>query len=203
MSEAQRSDEQVDVRQRILAATVRCAERDGVRGFSVGDVATRAGVSRTTLYRHFPGGRPQILQEAATWEVARFWTRVVDAAAESASLEDRMVRGLVVGRRMMMRSTIFQNLMDADFQELIAAMQPSEPLIHELVRGYVRLALEQEDARGGLRAGLDLDVAADYVTRMALSWLASPGEVDLRDEEVTREIVRMQVLAGVLPPGLA
>lgn len=61
----------VDVRERIMFAAVRCVERGGVRDVSMEAVAAEAGLSRTTIYRHFPGGRSQLVSETATWEVAR------------------------------------------------------------------------------------------------------------------------------------
>jgi AcrR family transcriptional regulator len=44
-----------DARARILAAAVDALASDGLRGLSMDDVAERAGVSRATAYRLFPG----------------------------------------------------------------------------------------------------------------------------------------------------
>jgi AcrR family transcriptional regulator len=187
-----------EVRTRIMEAAVACVERSSVRQFSLEDVAAAAGVSRTTVYRYFPGGRPQLVEQTATWEVARFWGRLADAVSELPTLEDRLVSGLVIGRKVITRSRILANLLEAEFQELIAAVQPSEPLIHGVIREYMREMLEAEAAAGRLTSGTDIDVAADYLMRMTLSWLGSPGGVDLSDEAVTRRIVRQQFLAGLL-----
>jgi AcrR family transcriptional regulator len=43
-----------DVRERILAAAVEAAATHGLSRLSVADVAKRAGLSRPTLYKHFP-----------------------------------------------------------------------------------------------------------------------------------------------------
>src|SRR5690606_2892136 len=106
--------------------TVRCVQRTGVRGFSLEDVAAESGVSRTSIYRYFPGGRSQLIEQAATWEIARFWGRLADAVAEMPTLEDRLVAGLVIGRKVMERSRILANLLDSELQELVAAVHPSE-----------------------------------------------------------------------------
>lgn len=188
------------VRERIMSATIASVEDNGVRGFSLEDVAGRAGVSRTTVYKHFPGGRSQLVEQTATWEIARFWGRLAAAVEDLPTLEDRLVAGLVIGRKVMTRSRILANLMDPDFAELIAAVQPSEPLIHGVIRDYMRGALEDEQAAGTLRDGVDLDDASDYLMRMTLSWLGSPAGVDVTDDAAARRVVRSEFLAGIQRP---
>ena len=191
------NDEPPEVRTRLLAAAVACVERTSVRGLSMEDVAARAGVSRTTLYRYFPGGRSQLVEQAATWEIARFWGRLADAVEHLPTLEDKLAAGLVLGRRVMGRSQILANLMDPELLELIEAVQPAEPIIHGVLRDYLHDQLERERAEGRLRPDVDLGAASDYLMRMTLSWMASTGGADLDDEERVRTIVRQQFLAGV------
>ena len=187
-----------ELRTRILEATLASAEDAGVRGFSLEDVATRAGVSRTTIYNHFPGGRSQLIEQTATWEIARFWGRLAAAVEGLPTLEDRLVAGLVIGRKVMTRSRILANLMDPDLQVLLAAVRPSEPIIHGVIRDYMRDALADELATGTLREGTDIEAASDYLMRMLLSWLGSPAGVDITDEAEARRVVRSQFLVGIL-----
>ncbi len=184
-------------REQIMAATVACVTRSGVQGVSLAEVAAEADVSRTTVYRYFPGGRPQLLEETTTWELARFWGRLGEVVEAESSLEDRLVTGLVVGRTVMDRSPILSNLMEADVAELLAAVRGSEPLIQSVIRGYLRDALLAELAAGTLRDGVDVDLASDYLTRMVLSWLGSPAGTDLTDPAATRAVVRRELLAGI------
>lgn len=193
-------DPGLEVRERIMGATIDAVAQRGVRGFSLEDVAAAAGVSRMTIYRHFPEGRQQLVEQTATWEIGRFWRRLAEAVADLPDLEDRLVTGLVIGRKLMTRSRILGSLMDADFPELIAAVQPSEPLVHGVVRDYLREELEREIRRGTVRDDVDPEYAADHLTRMILSWLGSPAGVDLTDEESAREVVRRELLAGLRVP---
>lgn len=80
-------------RDRIIDAVLVCVERVGLRGFALEDVAAEAGVSRATIYRHFDGGREQLVREAVGRELARFWS---DLAADVAHIDDLElpVRGL-------------------------------------------------------------------------------------------------------------
>lgn len=190
--------EVADSRERIMTAAIRCVEAAGVRAVSLEDVAAEAGLSRTTIYRHFPGGRNQLMQETATWEVARFWRRLAEAVADLPTMEDRLEAGLVIGAKLIRKSRIMANLMDPDLDELASALRPSESLVHQVIRDYMRDLLETEGRRGRLRPGVDLDEASDYVTRMILSALGSPAGWDLTDAEQTRRLVRTQILPGVV-----
>lgn len=180
-----------------MRATLRCVERSGVRGFSLSQVAREAGTSRTSVYRHFPGGRDQLVAETATWEISRFWSRLARAVEDLDSLEDRLVAGLMSGARQIRRSSIMANLMDPDLDVLADALGPSEPLVQTVVRDYLRELLVDERDADRLRAGIDVVDAADYLTRMIMSVMTAPAGVDLADADRTRELVRTQFLAGL------
>ena len=92
-----------------MRGAVRCVERSGVSGFSLEEVAGEAGVSRTSIYRYFPEGRAQLVQETATWVLARFWAGIAESVSGYDSLEDRLVHGLVVGSGQIRRSRIMAN----------------------------------------------------------------------------------------------
>lgn len=180
-----------------MVAAVRCVERDGVRNVSMEAVAAQAGVSRTTLYRHFPGGRSQLVSETATWQVGRFWRRLAEAVADLPTLEDRLVAGLVLGTKLMRRSSILANLLEPELDELVNALQPTETIVHQVMRDYLTELLEAEAAAGRLRPGVDAREASAYLTRMILSYMGSPAGWDLADEAQTRRLVQTQFLGGI------
>ena len=185
-------------RERIMRGAVRCVERSGVSGFSLEEVAGEAGVSRTSIYRYFPEGRAQLVQETATWVLARFWAGIAESVSGYDSLEDRLVHGLVVGSGRIRRSRIMANLMDPDLDELVEALQPAEPLVSGVIREYMTALIDMERESGRLRDGVSVPEAADYLTRMVLSVMASPAGVDLTDEGEARALVRREFLAGIV-----
>lgn len=185
------------IREQVIRGVLECMRTSGLHSFSLEDVARTSGVSRTSIYRHFPGGRGQLVQETVTWEVTHLWTRVAEAVADLDTLEDRLVMGLAEGARLMSESHILTGLMDIDFDVLADALRPSEPLIQAVMADYMREQLDSELAAGRLRPGVDLDEAADYITRMLLSMMASPAGAQLTDEGRTRTLVRREFLAGI------
>src|SRR5690606_30821383 len=71
-------------RDRVLAAVVAVAGRTGLAQLTVEEVAREAGVGRASVYRWFPGGREQLVDEAVTWEIGRYLAEV-EAEAEGAA----------------------------------------------------------------------------------------------------------------------
>jgi AcrR family transcriptional regulator len=55
-----------DTRARMVAAAVRSLQHDGVEGMSFTDVLRVSGAARGAIYHHFPGGKNQLVAEAAT-----------------------------------------------------------------------------------------------------------------------------------------
>jgi len=64
---AKRADQVDETRQRIVEATVRLHERIGLRATTVTAVAEEAGVTRLTVYRHFPSENELVGACSAHW----------------------------------------------------------------------------------------------------------------------------------------
>ena len=63
-----------------------------------------------------------------------------------------------------------------------------------LIRRFLVPYLEREE----LRPGVEPEEAADYVARMLLSFIGNQGRWDLTDPAQVAELVRTELLAGVL-----
>jgi hypothetical protein len=50
----------------------------------------------------------------------------------------------------------------------------------------------------GVAAGVDLTEAADFLARMVLSYMSAPGRWDLDDPGQVAQLVRSELLAGVV-----
>jgi TetR/AcrR family transcriptional repressor of lmrAB and yxaGH operons len=65
-----------DTRNRMLAAAVVALRRHGVAGMSFSEILDSSGAARGAIYHHFPGGKAQLVAEAAALDgravLARF-----------------------------------------------------------------------------------------------------------------------------------
>ncbi len=183
-------------RDRILDAAIGCVEADSLGGFALEDVAAAAGVSRATIYRHFPDGRAQVIAEAVTREIGDFWRMLADHVRHIDSLEGRLVEGLIEARRRVVDHALLQRLLASEPDRLTAEMAESGDLVHRVIAFYLRDLIERER----LVEGLDTAAASEYLTRMFMSYVGNPGRWDLADRAEVTRLVTTQFLAGVIAP---
>jgi AcrR family transcriptional regulator len=184
-----------DMRLRLLEGTYECIVRQGIASTSLEDAARAAGVSRATLYRYFPGGRDELIGEVIAWQTLVFFEGLADAVAEATDIEAVLVEGILAAHRGIESHAVLQRLLRTEPGLLVPQLTVESPWLVALLKGFFEERLRELP----LRAGLDLDEAADYVARMSLSFIASPGRWDLSDREQVLELVRSELMAGLTP----
>ncbi len=142
-----------EAREAALAATVDVILSSGVEGVTFEEVASRSGVAKTTLYRHF--GTKQSMVAAAAGSCC-----VEIATPDSGDLAEDL-------------RTIFDRFKQVEEERRLPDVMPallsaslSDPELHELVTGMledrrrpIRTALQLAQLRGEISRDLDLDVA--------------------------------------------
>ncbi len=158
-------------------------------------MAREAGLSRATVYRYFGGGREQLVHETVAWEVGRFFERIEQEIAVEPDLAGKLRRGLMFGHRAVEEHALLQRILATEPEALLAELSNTVPLIEQAVRAYL-LALLRVRARFVLvsRPG----EAADYLTRLFLSYVGSQGLWDFSNRDQVDDLVRSQFLAGVI-----
>jgi AcrR family transcriptional regulator len=177
---------------RVVDAALRCLAREGLRGTTVDDIASDAGVSRATLYRAFPGGRETILAAVVDVECARLFAAVAVAVDGAGDLHGALVDGLVVAAGWLSGHEVLERLMfdepavlltHLEFEQmdrtLAAVAQRTAPLLDR----FVGTALAP-------RLG-------EWLARLLVSYLLFPSdEVDLCDRGSVEDLVRRYVDPG-------
>jgi AcrR family transcriptional regulator len=184
------------VRQRILQATYDCVARWGLSKTTVEDAAREAGVSRATVYRYFPGGRDELIDAVVAWEHARFFTRLYEEVQGAVSLEEVMERGLMFARRAILEHEVLQRILQTEPELLLPSLTVDGAGTVEVIAAFLVPYLE----RHGLAPGVDAGEAAEFLARMVLSYISSPGRWDLSDPHQVARLVRAELLAGIVPP---
>lgn len=188
-------------RQRILEATFACVGRWGLAKTTVEDAARQAGVSRATVYRHFPGGRDELLDATVAWQYREFFSRLMEEVHGAASLELVLERGLAFARRSLLGHEVLQSILQTEPGVLLPKLSVEAHRTLGLISGFLEPYLEER----GLAPGVDGAEAADFLARMILSLISAPGRWILEEPGQVADLVRSELLAGVVaaPAGAA
>ena len=178
----------------MYAGAYECVARFGLAKTTVDDVARASGVSRATIYRLFPGGRDQLLRETVGWEMNRFFTSLAEAVADADDLQTRLERGLAFAHRAVVEHAVLQKVLTTEPEALLPLMTIEQHRVLGYIVEYLRPLLVAERDAGRLRPDVDLDLAADYVARMLLSLIGTPGRWDLTDPVEVEHLVRDELL---------
>lgn len=158
-------DELLDVTAELLATF-------GLGRWSVEDVAERAGVGRTSVYRRF-GSRDDLVHGVLARELRRTIAAIGVAAAAQATFEDRVVEAVVVALEALDGSVVDQ-LLRSDAATVLPFLTTGAGPLVDLARRAFAPALV---AAGVAPAGLPADVIAESLARLGLSFVLTRATV--------------------------
>jgi AcrR family transcriptional regulator len=190
-----------DVRKRIVEAAYACVSRSGLSKTTIDDVAREAALSRATVYRAFPGGRDEVLDGAVTWATTVFFADLSRHVAGATGLEEVMEQGITFAHRSIVEHEVLQRVMASEPEKLLPALTVESARVRQGIVAFLTPHLD----RRPMADGVTVAEAADFLARMVLSYVAAPGRWDLDDPDQVAQLVRAELLAGVVaaPRGAA
>ena len=170
----------------IVAGVVVCAARWGMSRTTVDDIARESGVSRATVYRLFPGGKPTVLNIAKQVEVIGLLSEVITRLDQATSLEEAIT------------VLLHDGFVGVSAHPVLSFMRDHEPAELAAFLSFDRLSQLFETAADllspGLHRYLDAVTATEVViwaSRLVVSNYTNPDpDHSLADVEYSRGIVR-------------
>ncbi len=187
-----------DARGRVVRGAYECIARAGMAKTTVDDVAAASGVSRATIYRLFPGGKDEVLRETVGWEMDRFFLHLGEELGDAADFPTFLERALPLARAELLEHAVLQKVLETEPDRLNALITVQQHRVITAIAAYFLPLLERDRAAGRIVGDADLGGCAEYVARMSLSLISSPGRHDLADPDEVRRLVRNELLGGVL-----
>jgi AcrR family transcriptional regulator len=176
-------------RARLLEATCRCIEREGLGEASIAAIAAEAGVSRQTVYRYF-SGRDELAKRAMFATAAALQEKIVNQVALLADPADAIVEALVLALAEIRSHGVLRAIWDPDSPNgTVAGI-----FTHPTGVAWARRA----NARAIELAGWDddfADTAMEFVLRVALSLLISTPPK--RNDEELRAFLYRHLVPGL------
>jgi AcrR family transcriptional regulator len=186
------------LRDRLLAATYQCVARFGLAKTTIEDVVKESGLSRATIYRQFPGGRDELLLETVGWELANYFNTLADHVRDAPDLEQLLERGLVYAHRSVTEHEVLRKILDTEPERLLPLLTVESARTLPFIADFLYPYLAREAEEGRLRPGVELDRAAEYLARAILSLINAPGRWDFDDRAQVHELVRGELLGGIV-----
>jgi len=198
MGQADPAPDPLSLRDRLLAATYQCVMRFGLGKTTIEDVVKESGLSRATIYRQFPGGRDELLLETVGWELANYFNTLADHVRDAPDLEQLFERGLVFAHRSLTEHLVLRKILDTEPERQLPLLTVESAKTLPFIADFLHPYLVREAEQGRLRPGVEIDRAAEYLARAILSLINAPGRWDLEDPAQVRELVRGELLGGIV-----
>jgi TetR/AcrR family transcriptional regulator, repressor for uid operon len=190
-----------DIGVRVLDAAWEQFREHGIRRSSVEDVARRAGVSRITVYRRFTN-KDVLVEELLLRELRGYFHQFHAATRSASTSADRLVEGFVICLRAIRHDPLIGGLLAVEPDSLIPFLTTADDgRVLTAIRVFIAGRLRGEQESGALPSGVDVDVVAELVARLTLSFLVTPtSAVDLDDIGQIRDLARRYLVPMLADP---
>lgn len=166
---------------KILDAARAEFERYGVRRTTIDDIASRAGISRRTLYRSFTS--KDALFERLMVEDATALFRRLGEVAEGRDAQGAIVECFTIGFQLIRDMSLVQRILESEPEVLSPRGRDSAALI-QLGAQFIAGSLRRS---GVTMPDEDLNAVSEILYRLAVSLLLTPeGQLDTSDPAAVR-----------------
>jgi len=153
-------------RERLLDAALEAAAIHGLSKLSVGDVARQAGLSRQTLYKHFPS-KDALVGEVILREAQRMVVEVVTAADAEPDPQRSLEVAILTTLRVTRDHPLLDRLVRTEPEALLPFLVADGGLVGTAVRSVVERILDEKVPD---LPPVTLRRVADMVSRLLISY---------------------------------
>ncbi|ABK65941.1 MULTISPECIES: TetR/AcrR family transcriptional regulator [Mycobacterium avium complex (MAC)] len=174
--------ERTDLDRLILDTARGVFETYGVRRANIDDVAARAGVSRSTIYRRFPT-KKNLFGQVVRREAELFFS-TLDQATAGCDPQQAVIEAFALGVRLVKNSALYSRIAESE-PELFGLFSRSQVFpIRQFADGIAHTLRRC----GAEQAEPDLDNIADILLRVALGIIVFPTDrLDTADPAAVRD----------------
>ncbi|MDO9410335.1 TetR/AcrR family transcriptional regulator [Patulibacter sp.] len=147
-----------EVAVRLLEAARGCVLDRGISRVTMSDVARRADVSRTTLYRHYPDVET-VLRDLMTLDFGRAVLEASRAVVERPTARARLAGTLVEGCRAMRADELFRKILDVDPEFLLPYITARTGVSQRVMLTLLENGVRRGQDDGSIRTGDPLSIA--------------------------------------------
>jgi AcrR family transcriptional regulator len=190
-------DEHVPSAGRILEAAQACFSQYGFQKTSMEDVAREAGLSRRSVYRHFPD-KAALFREVMAARTRQYLGEVVERTAQLNGLSAQIEEVARMTNRHVRDDPIAVAMRRSDPDSLARAVTTEGLELLRMAMDAIIPIIKTARENGEVRADLDVERAAEWIARMVFSLTATPSVTfDVDDPEQAAAFIREFLLPGL------
>lgn len=174
---------------RLLEAARGCVLDRGISRVTMSDVARRADVSRTTLYRHYPDVET-VLRDLMTLDFGRAVLEASRTVTGRPTARERLAGTLVEGCRAMRADELFRKILDVDPEFLLPYVTARTGVSQRVMLTLLVTGVRRGQEDGSIRAGDPLTLAQLLLVQ-AQALAVSIGIVADDDPETERALLTL------------
>ena len=177
---------------RILDVAAELFAEHGVDAVNMNQISAAAGCSRATLYRYFPS-RAELQMAFVEREARALSRRIAARVSDVAEPAQRTTDAIVAAVEAVRADPVLHSWFRPGSASVAAELGSSSALIKKIVTAFV-----SDDPTGGsVDPSADEALRAQFIVRMILSLLTTPG-TDAAEE---RAVIERFVTPAVVSPG--
>lgn len=170
----------------LLDAARECVLSVGVRRTTLTDIARRAGTSRMTVYRRFPG----VTSVVAALMTREFGALLAEAGnATGGTARERLVGAAVLAARRLVADPLVRSVLDRDADLLLPYLVQRIGGTQRLAEKFITEQLTAGHADGSIRlAPVAAQTRVFYLTVQAFVISHRPAAQDVADDDLLEEL---------------
>lgn len=155
-------------------------------------MARLAKVSRATVYRHFPGGKDELIRDTVMWETAHVVEGLRETVGAAEDLESVLIGTLTYTSAAVGTHEVLRKVLETEPERILPALISETPWLVDLLAGFLAPAV------GGPGGGAgSVNRTARHLSRMVLSLVTAPMGRNLADPVEATAVVREMLLPAV------
>jgi hypothetical protein len=132
------------------------------------------------------------------WELGNYFRDLGDHVRDAPDLAELLERGLAYAHRSVAEHVVLRKILDTEPERLLPLLTVESAKTMPFIADFLHPYLVREAGAGRLRAGVDIDGAAEYLARCILMLINAPGRWDLEDPAQVRDLVASELLGGIV-----
>ncbi len=181
----------------ILNAARECYSEKGISKTSIDEIAIRANVGRTTIYRNFKS-KKAVTEQLIMLDIIDSKIRLLNILEKTKNPEDCIVAGFVFSVFEFPKEPIYSILFgDEESFAVTRDLTIDSELLIAMCNEIVEPTYKKAKTSGRLRKGLTLALMTDWLVKITYSFLMLPTQYQ-QDQKAFKKYVRQFVIPSLL-----